>query len=102
MPELERLALVTAVTEEMVNHARRREISTEHPADITKLLAHLVKEGFLVSDRVGRGMVYYVLWKARPYTGDLFSSELLTQTISKTRELFALPQELKLSTMKQY
>lgn len=94
LPELERLALVTAVTEGMVNHARLREISTEHPADITKLLAHLVKEGFLVSDGVGRGMVYYVPWATRPHTGDLFSSDPLTKAASKTPALTDKRQEL--------
>ncbi|NMC74442.1 MAG: AAA family ATPase, partial [Geobacteraceae bacterium] len=94
LPELERLALVTAVTEGMVNHARLREISTEHPADITKLLAHLVKEGFLVPDGVGRGMVYYVPWATRPHTGDLFSSDPLQKVAGKTQELTELPQEL--------
>lgn len=63
LPELERLALVTAATEGLVNHARLREISTEHSADITKMLSHLVKDGLLVSDGVGRGMVYFLPWQ---------------------------------------
>ena len=47
----------------MVNHPRLREISTEHPADITKMLANLVRDGLLRTDGAGRGMVYYLPWQ---------------------------------------
>lgn len=63
LPELARLTLITACAEGMVNHARLREISAEHPADITKLLAELVRDGFLRTDGVGRGMVYFLPWQ---------------------------------------
>lgn len=66
LPELERMALVTALAEGMVSHARLREISTDHPADITKMLACLVKDGLLEPDGVGRGMVYFLPWTTRP------------------------------------
>ena len=66
LPELERIALVTALAEGMVSHARLREISTDHPADITKMLARLVKDGLLEPDGVGRGMVYFLPWMTRP------------------------------------
>jgi ATP-dependent DNA helicase RecG len=66
LPELERMALVTALAEGMVSHARLREISTDHPADITKMLARLVKDGLLEPDGVGRGMVYFLPWMTRP------------------------------------
>ncbi|MDB5772756.1 MAG: family ATPase [Burkholderia sp.] len=59
----ERLALVTAATEGMVNHTRLREISTDHPTDISKMLSRLVKDGLLLSEGVGRGMVYFVPWQ---------------------------------------
>jgi ATP-dependent DNA helicase RecG len=65
LPQLERLALVTAATEGMVHHGRLREISTDHPADITKMLGRLVKDGHLVSDGVGRGMFYVLPWQDR-------------------------------------
>lgn len=94
LPELERLALVTAVTEGMVYHGRLREISTEHPADISKMLARLVKDGFLVPDGVGRGMVYFVPWMSRPLAGEAFATDLSANTVYKTQELTALPQEL--------
>lgn len=94
LPELERLALVTAVTEGMVNHGRLREISTEHPADITKMLARLVREGFLIPDGIGRGMVYFVPWRSRPLSSEAFAADLPTVSVYKTQELNALPQEL--------
>jgi len=101
LPELERLALVTAVAEGMVHHARLREISTEHPADITKMLARLVKEGMLVSDGVGRGMIYFVPWMSRSITCDLFAADQSASSGNQphnlgqiTQELASLPQEL--------
>lgn len=94
LPELERLALVTAVTDGMVHHSRLRDISTEHPADITKMLSRLVKDGLLVPDGIGRGMVYFVPWMTRPLTGEAFATDLLTNAGYKTQELNALPQEL--------
>lgn len=59
----ERLALITASSEGVMNHARLREICAEHSADISKMLAHLVRDGFLTSDGAGRGMVYFLPWK---------------------------------------
>ena len=63
LPELARLALITASAEGMLNHARLREISTEHPADITKMLASLVRDGLLTTQGAGRGMVYFLPWQ---------------------------------------
>lgn len=63
LSEPERLALITASTEGVVSHARLREICTEHPADLTKFLAHLVRDGLLASDGTGRGMVYFLPWQ---------------------------------------
>ena len=57
LSEPERLALITASTEGVVSHARLREICAEHPAVLTKFLAHLVRDGLLASDGTGRGMV---------------------------------------------
>ncbi len=65
LPELARLALITASAEGMLNHARLREISTEHPADITKMLANLVRDGLLAAQGAGRGMVYVLPWQNR-------------------------------------
>ncbi len=97
LPPLEHLALVTAATEGMVNHSRLREISTDHPSDITKMLARLVKDGLLVSDGVGRGMMYFLPWQERRGV-TLFESEgtplLPPQLSSITPDLNALPPEL--------
>lgn len=94
LPELGRLALVTAVSEGMVNHARLREISTDHPADITKMLGRLVKDDFLVSDGVGRGMVYFAPWMPRPVTREAFSSELAVSPGAKPSGFDLKGQEL--------
>jgi len=103
LSELERLALVTAVTEGMVNHARLREICAEHPADITKMFALLVRSRLLVSDGAGRGTVYFVPWHVDGQ-GLLFDgislrpSEAASTPIPAAsalpQELSALPQEL--------
>lgn len=86
---LERLAMVTAAIEGTLNHARLREISTDHPTDISKMLARLVREGFLLSDGVGRGMVYYLPWQEKQEV-NLFDSE----SRSIPPKLNALPPEL--------
>ena len=59
LPELERVALIFAETDGNVDHKRLKEISPEHPADISKALNHLVKNGFLSTGGAGRGMSYY-------------------------------------------
>lgn len=72
LPELERLALVTAATERTVNHGRLREICSEHSADISKSLATLVREKFLDSDGTGRGTVYFLHGTSLPRPDDIF------------------------------
>lgn len=90
LPLLERLALVTAATEGMVHHGRLREISTDHPSDITKMLGRLVKEGLLVSEGVGRGMRYLLPWQENQAKA-LFSDEV---PLPLTPEPGALPPKL--------
>jgi predicted HTH transcriptional regulator len=90
LSQLERLTLVTAATEGMVNHARLRDISTEHPTDISKMLARLVKNDLLVSKGAGRGMVYFLPWRDRRNLA-LFED---TGTSSLTPELNGLTPEL--------
>ena len=58
--QLQILILATAHTEFKVDHKRLREISTDHPADISKALVSLVKEGFLHSSGSGRGTIYFL------------------------------------------
>lgn len=57
--EVQRIALVTVVIEGDVTHARLKSMVSDHPADITKQLAGLVKDGFLVSSGASRGTYYY-------------------------------------------
>jgi len=105
LSELERLALITATAEGMVNHARLREMSTEHSVDITRMLSNLVREGLLVSDGAGRGMVYFVPWHPADQIA-LFSGEQALvrprmdgtkqaqESAGLTQELDSLTQEL--------
>ncbi|QTN27046.1 putative DNA binding domain-containing protein [Rhodoferax sp. AJA081-3] len=65
LPELARLALITASAEGVVNHARMRDVSTDHPADITKMLAGLVRDGLLATKGTGRGMEYFLPWQSQ-------------------------------------
>lgn len=66
LSDTERMALIIASSERVVSHARLHEVCTDHPADISKALAGLVKEGLLLSDGAGRGMEYFLPWqKAR-------------------------------------
>lgn len=90
LSELERLILITAWSESIVSHSRLREICTDHPADISKVLAHLVRDGYLVSDGIGRGMVYLLPWKKQQEDA-LFDHR--TGALPQQREL--IPPELK-------
>ncbi|MDZ4349853.1 MAG: putative DNA binding domain-containing protein [Xanthomonadaceae bacterium] len=69
LPETARLALITALVEGMVSHDRLKQICTDHPADLTKMLGALVRDGLLQSDGSGRGTVYYLPWLRRPSAG---------------------------------
>jgi len=79
----------------MVNHGRLREISTDHPTDLTKMLTRLVKDGLLVSDGVGRGTVYFLPWQDRQGSS-LFETEVAQPTAQGgvPPELSAIPPEL--------
>jgi ATP-dependent DNA helicase RecG len=66
LSDTERMALIVASTEGVVSHARLLEVSTDHPADVSKMLARLARDGLLLPDGTGRGMVYFLPWqKAR-------------------------------------
>ncbi|MGV7210087.1 RNA-binding domain-containing protein [Oxalobacteraceae bacterium A2-2] len=104
LPETARLALITAQVEGLVSHDRLKQISTDHPADLTKMLRGLVRDGFLVPDGAGRGMVYFLPWQRRSAAtvfdladradlasnADVISPELATVP----PELAAVPPEL--------
>jgi hypothetical protein len=98
---LEHLTLVTAVTEGKINHGRLREIATEHPSDITKMLTRLVKDELLVSDGFGRGMVYFVPWQDRRAVTafeDGEVSSLTPELVALTPELGSLTPDLRTLT----
>ena len=65
LPDLERLALVLAAADGVLNHSRLRELSSDHPADITKRLARLARDGMLVPNGIGRGTVYFLPWQVK-------------------------------------
>lgn len=98
--ELERLASVTAAADGVLNHARLREMSTDHSTDITKRLSRLVRDGFLVPDGIGRGMVYCLPWQTKAgFRSELEASGDTDAGLSlalgvKTPELVALTPEL--------
>ncbi|KAA3653905.1 MAG: AAA family ATPase [Proteobacteria bacterium] len=103
LPELARLALITACSEGLVNHPRLREISTDHPADISKMLAGLVRDGLLVSSGAGRGMVYFLPWQDHAatllfgkadQTGQASAEDVAQETVGLPPELGSLPPEL--------
>ena len=97
LSETERLALITACSEGVVSHARLREICTDHPADLSKLLANLVHKSFLASDGNGRGMVYFLPWK-KQHEDALFDlrtgAPLGEKSKDVPQELSLIPQEL--------
>lgn len=90
----ERLAVVTAATEGQINHARLRELSAEHSADITKMLGRLVRDGLLGSEGIGRGMVYFLSSQHFPRRDLLDSVDESASAGSLTLELAGLTQEL--------
>lgn len=53
-----KIAVSMALTERVINNERLRDTLSLHPADITHMLQHLCKEGFLTSSGHGRGTVY--------------------------------------------
>jgi hypothetical protein len=58
LSEIERIALVVAESEGAVDHKRLKDISSEHPSDISKALNSLVKNRFLRTEGTGRGTFY--------------------------------------------
>lgn len=95
LSEEARLALVTAWAEGSVNHRRLCEVSTKHRADLTKMLAGLVRDGFLVSEGSGRGMVYQLPWQPSKQ-GSVFALDEQSNMLSPLEEQVTLPQELEL------
>jgi len=104
LPETARLALITAQVEGLVSHDRLKQICTDHPADLTKMLRGLVRDGFLVPDGAGRGMVYFLPWQRRlaatvfdlaDQAGSAASADVVPpELVAIPPELVAIPPEL--------
>ena len=60
LSQCERIALVTARTEKCVTHSRLKELTKEHPADLTNALHGLVEKKLLKSEGAGRATFYYL------------------------------------------
>ena len=95
--ETARLALITAQVEGEVSHDRLKQISADHPADLTKMLGALVRDGLLASEGSGRGMTYRLPWRRRE-ASTLFDTadagENTQPEGAKPPELDAKPPEL--------
>ncbi|MBS0468867.1 MAG: putative DNA binding domain-containing protein [Proteobacteria bacterium] len=96
LTETARLALITAQVEGQVRHERLKQICADHPADLTKLLGGLVRDGYLVSEGVGRGMVYFLPWQPRVLAGAFDQVDVAAASRSATLppEAYAIPPEL--------
>ncbi|ADN36239.1 putative transcriptional regulator [Methanolacinia petrolearia DSM 11571] len=73
LKDVEKVALVTAFCEGCVNHSRMKEVTKEHPHDITVSLHDMVEKGFLVSEGMGRGTFYYLPGR-HPMKNEMFGA----------------------------
>jgi predicted HTH transcriptional regulator len=73
---LKQLALGIALTETVVTHERLLELSSEHPADISKALSNLVEKKWLTQSGHSRGSCYHLtaIDDFLPKTEDLFGA----------------------------
>lgn len=94
LAETARLALITAQVEGMVSHDRLKEVTTDHPADLTKVLGQLVRDGFLLSDGTGRGMVYFLPGQRRGAASAFQELGAALGGLDESPELGAKPPEL--------
>ena len=77
LPELERLILASAATEQVVTHKRMTEISTDHAHDLTLAFQRLMKTGLLESNGRGRGTVYHLPGQTLPSADHAFSQNMV-------------------------
>ncbi|WP_346825057.1 hypothetical protein ACEN2Y_00730 (plasmid) [Ralstonia solanacearum] len=84
---LEKLIIVTASVEGYIDHKRIREITDQHPADITKTLSKLSREGLLSATGHGRGTIYFDAYQTATLMaeveGDVFSPAPLSPPLSR-------------------
>lgn len=64
LSELGRIIVATAETEDSVTHARIKDLTTDHPKDITAEFMRLVRDGMLVKHGETRGAVYTLSGKS--------------------------------------
>lgn len=76
----ERLTLAAAATEQVVTHARVREMTALHPFDITRMFQNLVRDGLLEPHNQGRGSVYCLPGAAIPTPEEVFGDGSLHST----------------------
>lgn len=93
LPEAARLALITSQVEGVVSHDRLKQITTEHSADLTKLLSRLVRDALLVSQGAGRGMVYVLPWQTHSPAA-AFDESVPPELGAEPPELNGKPPEL--------
>lgn len=74
--QFERVILATAETEGVITHQRIQSISEKHPHDISQILQHLVKEGFLSPTGKTRGRTYSLPGRSAPTPEDVFTTPL--------------------------
>lgn len=108
--ELGRIIIATAETEDIVTHTRVKDLTTEHPKDITAEFMRLVRDGMLVKHGETRGAEYTLPGKCyRAFTElpedtsspDLFSNspDLTSNSPNLTRLLSEKLTEWKYTKM---
>lgn len=60
MSNPERIALVTAYSEGCVTHSRLKELTKEHPRELSQILHSLVEKHFLENDGKGKATFYFL------------------------------------------
>ncbi len=83
LPELERLILASAATEQTITHRRMTEISTVHAHDLTLAFQRLMKAKLLKSHGHGRGMVYHLPGQSLPSAEQIFSQSSVISLADK-------------------
>lgn len=76
LSQFERVILATSETEGVITHQRIQSISEKHPHDISQILQHLVKEGFLSPTGKTRGRTYSLPGRYAPTPEDIFTTPL--------------------------
>jgi ATP-dependent DNA helicase RecG len=94
LPETARLALATVSIEGNVTHARLKEMCVDHPTDLSKTLANLVEEGFLISHGASRGTSYTFQDKMSDSASDELISTMPVAPAAGSQHLAASSQHL--------